>query len=344
MIKLPLKEKQAFLITDRLTRKYICKFDLEEGFLLVGNKTFYLTDARYFYRAKPIIEQNGITAVLFNDYSDIKKLCAQLKLKTLFIDFERTMLSQYQTYKSFKVKLKDGSEILNLVKTIKNEEELSNIQKACEITQTALWEEVSRIKEGITELELKKSIENKMISLGADGVAFDTIVAFGANSAVPHHLSGETKLCKNSVVLIDAGCKVNGYCSDITRTYFFGEPTKKFINVYQSVYKANELALREIKSGVNGKEADDVARKYLSNCGFGEKFTHSLGHGVGLEIHEFPSLSKKSSALLKDGMVFTIEPGVYLDGEFGVRIEDTVVLKNGSVERLFTDRKDLILL
>jgi Xaa-Pro aminopeptidase len=140
------------------------------------------------------------------------------------------------------------------------------------------------------------------------------------------------------------GCKVNGYCSDITRTAFFGKPSKKFIDCYNAVLNANQIAIENIGEKTLTDKADAFARDYLKEQGVGEFFTHSLGHGVGLEIHEYPTLSPKKSQVLENGMVFTIEPGVYFDGEFGIRIEDTVTLESGKIKRLFNDSKELLIL
>ena len=183
--------------------------------------------------------------------------------------------------------------------------------------------------------------------LGAQGLSFDTIVAFGPHAAVPHHETGETKLQFGDEVLIDFGCRVNGYCSDITRTFLFGDDGKheEFKKAYAHVLKAHELAKEKIVAGMTGKEADAVARDYLKENGYGELFTHSLGHGIGLNVHEFPSVSPRGETKLENGMVFSDEPGVYQAGEYGIRIEDTVTLKDGKVVSFMskTDRKLIVL-
>ena len=200
-------------------------------------------------------------------------------------------------------------------------------------------EAFSHLYEGMTERELKKFVEDRMSALGGEGAAFDTIVAFGKNAAVPHHETGDAQLIANQAVLIDTGAKVNGYCSDITRTAFFGEPDDEFLKAYNAVLDANVKAEEEIYVGLSGKAADKIVRDVLTARGYGEYFTHSLGHGVGLEIHESPYLSPKSDEILDNGTVFTVEPGVYIDGRFGIRIEDTCIMENGRAKRLFTDDK-----
>lgn len=341
MIKLPCQKNCAYLFTDYLTRKYLTGYSLDEGFLISDKDLCCFVDARYYLMVKPELEELGVKTMLYKSLQDIKGYLKEQGIKKLYLNFEKTTLTEYQSYKELKVKLVDGSKALKLARSIKTEYELEQIKKACDIAQTAYASAISKVKKGMTELELKDLIVTEMINLGAECESFDTIVAFGKNSAVPHHRTGESKLEDNSVILVDTGCMVNGYCSDITRTAYFGKPSEKFLSVYNAVLSANLTAIDNITDGTNALDADAYARNLLKDKGYGENFTHSLGHGVGLEIHEFPTLSPKKSDDLSNGMVFTIEPGAYFDGEFGVRIEDTVALINGKVERLFNDSKEL---
>ena len=203
------------------------------------------------------------------------------------------------------------------------------------------------IKEGETESEIAARLEYYMKTLGAKKTSFDTIVAFGAHAAVPHHETGNTKLKFGDEILIDFGCVVDGYCSDITRTVLFGDDGKheEFKKAYQAVLTAHELVKDKLVSGMTGKQADAIARGYLEEQGYGKYFTHSLGHGIGLRVHEFPTVSTRSETVLQDGMVFSDEPGVYVAGEYGIRIEDTVTLQGGKVKSFMskTERKLLIL-
>ncbi|MBQ8426610.1 MAG: aminopeptidase P family protein [Clostridia bacterium] len=345
MMNVPICEKEALLLTDRKTRKYFAKEDVAEGFLVVTeNQTVCFTDARYFSAIKDRFQSAGVQAKLFTGLESIKECLVSLGVRDLYIDFTKETIADYQKYKELGFNLRNGFDIIKTLRSKKSDDELNHIKKACEIAEKAYHTAIKEIKKGITENELKDRLENLMISFGAEGVSFETIVAFGANSAVPHHQTGDTVLADNTVVLVDMGCTVNGYCSDITRTAFFGTPDKEFLDCYQAVLAANVMAEEKIYSGVSGKEADAFARDFLKEKGLDKYFTHSLGHGIGLDIHEYLALSPKSSDILTDGMVFSVEPGVYFDGEFGIRIEDTVTLNNGKVERLFTDDKKLILL
>jgi len=236
---------------------------------------------------------------------------------------------------------------LNKVMEVKNDWEIENIAKACNIAESAFNLLLPAIKEGMTETEVAALLEYNMRKLGAEGLSFETIVAFGAHAAVPHHVTGDTKLCFGDEILIDFGCRVNGYCSDITRTFLFGDDGKHedFKKAYAHVLRAHELAKENIVAGMTGKEADAIARDYLKENGYGELFTHSLGHGIGLNVHEMPYVSPRGEMPLENGMVFSDEPGVYQAGEYGIRIEDTVMLKDGKIKSFMskTDRNLIIL-
>ncbi len=332
------------LITDRLTRNYITNVDIAEGFLVCGKESAYFTDARYFSAAKEKLEKVGIKAILYTGLDVVFEFIKDSGATKLLVDYSTVTVKEYNTYLSFGIPLDDLSPYLINMRALKSEKEIALIKKACEIAQQAYYHGISSVKKGMTEQQLKRIIEQKMLELGAVGASFDIIVAFGKNGAVPHHETGDTVLEDDMSILIDMGANVNGYLSDLTRTAFFGEPDKKFLDCYDAVLKANVLAEEKITSGMKCVDADAVAREYLTCRGYGEYFTHSLGHGVGLEIHEYPTLSKRFDTELKDKMVFTVEPGVYFDGEFGIRVEDTVLLDGGKITRLFSDDKSLLII
>ena len=342
MKTLPRGKGQAYLISDRLTRFYISGTDIAEGYILYTKKPSYFTDARYFHAAKDKIAAAGLTPVLLHGISDISSAIKEEGVTELLVDYSRVTVKEFFEYKTFANTISDCSEILESAREVKTEEELSEIKKACEVAQNALTFALDNVKAGMTEKELCKILEDKMKELGAEGPSFETIVAFGENAAVPHHVTGDTELKENTAILIDTGAKVGFYLSDVTRMAFFGKPDDKFLNAYSAVLAANEKAEREIVAGMDTFSADKIARDVLSERGLGEYFTHSLGHGVGMEIHETPYLApKKAPRELKENVVFTVEPGVYLNGEFGIRIEDTCVIKGGKTQRLFTDSKEL---
>ena len=344
MKTIALKKGEAALITDRLTRKYLAGFDLAEGVLILGEKPAYFTDARYFYAAKDKIAPAGAEPILYTGTDVLKNYVEKNGIKTLYIDYDRTTVSECERYKTFGAEIKNCSEELMQLRMIKSEEELACVKKACEIIQEAYHNAIKLAKTGVTEKEIADKIRSEIIRLGGEGESFETIVAFGANAAVPHHETGETKLTENTAILVDTGALFNGYCSDLTRMAFFGTPDEEFKNAYDAVLTANLAAFDKIVGGMSGKDADAIAREVLKQRGYGDYFTHSLGHGVGLEIHERPNVSPRSRDNLDENAVFTVEPGVYLNGKFGIRIEDTATIKNGKAERLFTDSKELFVI
>ncbi len=337
--------KSCYLLNDRFYINYFCETDISEGYVVLDKDgVTCFTDARYFYQAKPKLISAGVNAMLYKDLDSVKEYIDGKGYTTVYIDFDTATVRNYEEYKNkFQVVL-DGAENLKKLRAVKTESELERIKKACEITQKSYYEALKSVKEGMTESELRDILVDLYLKNGAEGESFDTIVAFGANSAVPHHETGETKLSKGMPILIDTGCRVNGYLSDYTRTAYFGTPTERFKYCYEAVKKANEYAIEKITAKTPCNVADGYARDTLKEHGLDKNFTHSLGHGIGLQVHEYPMLSPKYSDGLENGNVFTIEPGVYFDGEFGIRIEDTVVLKDGLVERLFSDGKDLIII
>ena len=336
--------KSCMLLTDRKTRRYFSNIDVDEGVMLITDKKYYLADARSFYAVKDKLSSTDIIAVKYDGIESIKSILKSERVKTLLVDYQKTTVAELEEYKKFKLKIKDCSANIKSLRSVKTQTEIQKISRACEIVEKAFYKTLKEIKLGVTEKYLAEFIKDAMIELGAEDISFDTIVAFGSNSAVPHHQTSDAKLKENQVVLIDVGCIVDGYCSDLTRTVFFGKPSDEFVKNYQAVLDANLTAIENISDKTITCDADAFARNKLKDYGLDGYFTHSLGHSLGLDIHEYPSLSPKTKDVLTDGMVFTIEPGVYLDGKYGIRIEDTVVLENGKVKRLFTDEKNLIII
>ena len=336
-------EKTLYLITDRYMRRYFSGTDVAEGLMLVGTRKIYFTDARYFYAAKSAMPPD-IDTRLYKSFDDVAAAIKECKAERVGLDYEHTTLYEYEKYKTSGVAFFDGTPDLTEKRYIKTEEEICYIKKACEIAEKAYYAAIKTLKTGITEKQVRDEIVRNIKKFGGEGEAFETIVAFGKNSAVPHHVTGDDVLSVNMPVLVDMGALYNGYCSDLTRTAFYGIPSEKFKTCFNAVLEANDAAEAKIAAGMKTFEADAISRGILKKYGIEEHFTHSLGHGVGLEIHEFPALSPRTDDILKDGAVFTIEPGVYFDGEFGIRTEDTVVMKGGKVERLFKDDKSLMII
>ncbi len=211
---------------------------------------------------------------------------------------------------------------------VKNTTEIANIKKAADIIDDVFDDFLKWLSVGVTELEIADKIEKKVIALGGSGLSFDTIVAFGENGCEPHHVPTDKRLEKGMFVTVDMGAVFNGYCSDFTRTVAFGDISDEQLKVYEIVKKAYELAFDKVADGESCKAVDAVARDYISDCGYGDKYIHGTGHGVGTQIHEAPTLNTKSEEILKSGEVVTVEPGIYLPNELGVRIENMVLVGN----------------
>ena len=322
---------EAVYITRDYLLRFITGFAAEDGYVIIDkNGTTLYTDKRYIELAKKLFAGTDVTVVLFQEKDGRKTLS---NYESVGISFRETSHSAYLALEKAGVNLVDIDDTLQTAMTVKNEFELEQIKKACEIAEQSFLQILPQIKEGMTETDVASLLEYTMRKNGAQGVSFDTIVAFGAHAAVPHHETGMTKLKFGDEILVDFGCKVNGYCSDITRTVLFGDDGKheEFKKAYDAVLTAHTLVKEQLQSGMTGKDADAIAREYLTKQGYGQLFTHSLGHGIGLNVHEHPSLSPKSQTVLVDGMVFSDEPGVYVEGQYGIRIEDTVTLKDGKV-------------
>jgi len=289
------------------------------------------------------LKGKAVKPFLYEGLDSVSDYLKNNRINKVGVDFGTTTLKENAEYKKAGIKTFDCGDEIARIRAVKSAEEIENIKKACSITEKAFYKAVKSLRLGITEKEFCEILENEYYKLGADGLAFPSIVAFGKNSSVPHHVTGDTKLKINDVVLVDTGCTYKGYSSDFTRTLFFGSPDEEFIKAYNAVLETNVLAESKATAGVTGKELDAIARENLDKFGLAEYFTHSLGHGLGLEIHERPYLSRKGEGTLSEGMAFTIEPGVYFKGKFGIRIEDTLIIENEKAKRLFGDEKDLII-
>lgn len=325
-------------------------FSIEEreAYLLITNGShFLLTDARYSEAVKTTLP--NVTLCEISIEIPLKERLKEVikKEHSQTLGFEGHNLTFFE-YEKLSECIKKLSPIdLSHFRIEKDVDEISKIKRACEIGDKAFEHILKQIKAGITEKELAYELEFIVKKQGAD-ISFDPIIAFGANSAIPHHQTCDQKLKPNNIVLLDFGVKVDNYCSDMTRTVFFGKIDVKFKKIYATVLKSQQEAIKYIKqiqplskSNLNAKDLDKVARDYIIKQGF-PSIPHSLGHGIGLEVHESPRLSPNSKDLLKSGMVFSIEPGIYISGWGGVRIEDLVVIQNEKLEILTKSPKELI--
>ena len=318
------------------------------GMLLIFKECAYLIiDFRYIEKARntvkncTVMEQENLT-------EQINSLMKKHNAKSLAVESMDMTLSRmsFLEKKFPDIEFIKSDELSNNIydmRTIKSTEEIEKIHKAQKIAEKAFDEILGFIRPGVTEREIALKLDNCMLENGAEGLSFETIALAGANTSMPHGVPGNYKVKNGDFVLMDFGAVYDGYHSDMTRTVCVGQSSEKMGKIYDIVLKAQLEALKKVKSGITGSELDGYARDIIDESGYGDFFGHSLGHGVGMEIHEFPTASSKSETILKENMVVTVEPGIYLPGEFGVRIEDFVVVTENSHQNLTNCPKKLII-
>ncbi len=335
----------ALVTTQEDYRFYLTGFSSSFGVVITDIEgTVFYTDKRYLEAAEYALAGSGIDV---KEYPRGVKLVQLLdKYQTVGMPMDRLSASEYLTLTTGGLNIVDSTPAFKAAMAIKSAEEIENIKLACKATDLAFNELLPQIKEGMSENEVAALLEYLMRKHGASGTSFDTICAFGANGSVPHHATGDTKLNFGDAVLIDFGCKINGYCSDCTRTFLFGDDGnhEEFKKLYQKVLNAHMLVKQHFTCGMKGSEGDAIARDYLAMYDLAKFFTHSLGHSLGINIHESPNLSPSDENVFENGMVFSDEPGIYIAGELGIRIEDTVTLKEGKVISLTDSDKNLLIL
>ena len=344
------KGLDALLLSQPENLLYLSGFTGSSGWLIIsGQNAILATDFRYVEQAKGESPDFEIIQTKQELRDWLPGLVSDLGWHKL--GFEANCIS-YDSYHKLSEAIKTRQVNLELVPTtgiveqlrsIKEPEELGFITKAVELVDAAFEQARAIIRPGITEKEAAWEIEKILRQEGSEGIPFEIIVASGSNSALPHARPAEKIICSGEPVLIDMGARINGYCSDFSRTLFLGETDKSLQEIYNIVLKAQATAVERIESGMDASQADRLARSVVEQAGYGDAFGHGLGHGVGLAVHEFPTLGPRSSDSLADGMVFTIEPGIYLAGKGGIRIEDMVVLQNGKAKVLTKAKKDLLL-
>ena len=341
-----LKDKDGVLITSPHNLRYFCNFSGGEGVALITeNVRLLFVDSRYTVAAKQ--EAKDFSVIEFGGgklFEMLNQKINEYSLKTLaFEDTEMTVAS----YNSYKQKIDaDFSELgdkLNCLRMVKTADEISYLKKAESIGDEVFSKILPYIKAGVCENDIALEIEYQMRKMGAEGTSFETIVVSGKKSSMPHGKPDNKKLESGDFVTMDFGCKYNGYCSDMTRTVAIEKVSDEQKKIYDIVLKAQRIGLEAIRAGVLGKDADRAARNVIEEAGYGKYFGHSLGHGVGLLIHEKPNLSPMSETILAENMVVTCEPGIYIEDFCGVRIEDMVVVKNDGYENLTQSPKELII-
>ncbi len=340
------KEIDGIFISQPENRCYLSGFDGSAGYLLItSGDTILATDFRYIEQVKIQAPDYRIFKITGNTSDWFPQLVAELDLNRLGFEAGHITFALYRQLSDILNKVQcqlqlipvDG--LVESLRAVKEPEEIELITKAAEITDRAFEYIENVVHTGMTEKELAWEIEKFMRENGSQTLPFELIVASGPNSALPHAKPSQRQINSGEPVVIDIGARIGGYSSDLSRTICLGNPDNTFKKVYDTVLGAQLAAIAIIKEGMSGDEADSLARVVIEQAGYGEAFGHALGHGVGLAEHEQPRLGPNSTEPLTSGMVFTIEPGIYLPGWGGVRIEDLVVMENGKIRVVSKARK-----
>ncbi|PID16924.1 Xaa-Pro dipeptidase [Sporosarcina sp. P34] len=343
-----LKEQQldALVITNPYNRRYMTNFTGSAGTAIVSqDDAVFITDFRYIEQANDQLTGYRIVQHTGAMIQEVANQVKEMKIDTLGFEKEDLSYSQFEVYdENIKAKLVPVAGLIEQLRLIKTPEEIEVLKQAAAIADAAFVYICSVIQAGKTELEIANELEFFMRKQGATSSSFDIIVASGERGALPHGVASDKVIETGDLVTMDYGALYNGYISDITRTVAIGEPSAKLREIYEVTLRAQELGVEQIKPGMTGIEADAITRDYIKSKGYGEAFGHSTGHGIGMEVHEAPALSFRSNTVLVPNMAVTVEPGIYLPGVGGVRIEDDILITETGNERLTKSTKELLIL
>lgn len=337
----------GLLLTSRFSRHYGAEFDIAEGVAIVTKAGCrYFTDSRYIESA-----QNGIRGFevleINRENSYIKRLneaIADFGITNLGYEEDYLTVSEFMRYeKNLNARLTPMNSAISGFRAVKEDYELQRMRKAQEITDAAFTEVLTRIRAGMTEKELAAELVYCLLKNGGEGLSFEPIVVSGPNTSLPHGVPGERRLQDGDFITMDFGVIYQGYCSDMTRTVALGHATEEMRKVYDTVLKAQLAGIAVTRAGVQGKQIDAAARQVIADAGYGDYFGHGYGHSLGLEVHESPSCSPREEAVMQVNMVSSAEPGIYLPGKFGVRIEDVVIFREDGCEIITQSPKNLII-
>ena len=341
------KEFDAIMITSKKNRFYFSNFTGTAGTILITNSdNYFITDFRYMDQAKEQTEGFEIIEISKNKNKNLIKFLNDHNLKNIGFEDGDLSYKQYQELSNIDsdIEYSPLSDEINEYRKIKDDEEVDTIKEAIKITEKAFKKIITYIEPGMKEREVAAELEYYLRKLGGEGPSFDFIIASGKRSALPHGVASDKTIETGDFITLDFGTYYKGYCSDMTRTIVVGEPEEKQVEIYNIVLKAHLEVIDKIKPGMTGQEADQIARKIIEEAGYGDNFGHGLGHGLGIEVHEAPRLSTTSEEVLKPGMIVTDEPGIYIPGWGGVRIEDDLVITEDGCNSLNKSNKELIII
>ena len=340
----------AVLITDEKNQRYAAGFPFTDGAVLVGReKAFLLTDSRYIEAAETAVDEL-VTVRLFDREQPLRKLLkdALHEMGAVRVAAEDQNLSHAGFVgweKALGLELLGAGDLFSVLRAVKSEEEIASMRAAQRISEQALEEVLHIIRPGMTEREVAAELVYRMLLHGAEGNSFDPIVVTGTKTSMPHGVPGDKVIQAGDFVTMDFGCLKDGYCSDMTRTVAVGSATDEMRTVYDTVLKAQLAGIAAARAGIPGQAIDAAARKVITDAGFGPYFGHGFGHCLGLDIHEPPFASPSGEALMPDGCLSSAEPGIYIPGRFGVRIEDVMIIRADGAEVITTAPKmELIIL
>lgn len=341
-------EVDGLLLTSRYSRMYAAEFDIAEGVAVVSKKGCrYFTDSRYIESAENNLK--GFEVLMVGPDRGycalINQCCADFGIGKLGFEENYLTVAEFRGYEEkLTASLIPFQSKINAFRGVKEPWEIQIMEKAQQITDAAFTQVLERIQVGMTEKELCAELIYCLYKNGADGLSFDPIVVAGPNSSMPHGVPGDRKLQEGDFITMDFGVLYQGYCSDMTRTVALGYATEEMEKVYYTVLEAQKAGIAASRAGVTGAEVDGAARKVISDAGYGQYFGHGYGHSLGLEIHEAPNCNARGTEPLPAGVVSSAEPGIYLPGKFGVRIEDVVVFQEGGCRILTQSPKNLIVI
>ena len=346
--KMALEDLDTFMVTVAENRRYLSgyraadtQFDETSGALFItADRLVLATDSRFELEAER--EAPGFERLIYKKglEKEIPDILAELGTRRLGFESVRLSVKQLETIRSalsgrgLSVKTAATEGVVEDLRLRKGDFEVEAVRRALALAEAAFEQVLADVCPGCTEAQIAWALERALRESGAEALSFDTIVAAGANAALPHAVPGDRKIQAGEPLLFDWGARLDGYCSDISRTIILGEPDDTFKKVFSAVQEAQQKAIEAIRPGISGKEVDKAARDHIERCGFAERFGHGLGHGAGLAVHEAPRLSPVRDDILEPGMVFTVEPGIYLPNWGGVRLENMVVLRDDGPEVL----------
>ncbi len=346
-LKSCLEKNEAFLITSEENMRYVTGFPHSEGRVLITeNEALFFVDSRYIEAVTKSVTSCEVV-LMTSFHKQLGEYVGKLDIKRIFTEAEGISVAGFSALCKnvpCEFKAEKTDELLTSLRRKKSEEEKQKILKAQAIAEKAFDHILGFIKEGVTEREIALELDFFMLKNGAECVSFDTIAVSGKNTSLPHGVPSDKKIIRGDFITMDYGAVVDGYHSDMTRTVAVGEISSKQSEVYETVLSAQKKGLEVLRAGISGFDADKAARDIIKNAGYGEFFGHGTGHGVGLQIHESPRLSPKSSHILEVGDVVTVEPGIYIPDNFGVRIEDMAYITENGFENLTKSKKSLIIL